>query len=187
LNCEERFLGTNPRLNDTDSDGLPDRFEFLAGSNPVAIDGLDDPDFDGNRNGGELGAHTDPQTDDSAYLSIAGYRYTINEQTVSVLPGQHCYDFAVENITLTPTTGTNVLPSGTNTVLLQLVAAPADSPEDFGTHRIACVRPRYRFAPAELKEPASGRMTIPLTAFKKAAGASTDPEVFDATRDCVVP
>ena len=51
---------------------------------------------------------------------------------------------------------------------------------------IACVRPRYRQSP-ELKEPPTGRMTVPLSAFKKPAGAPGDPEVFQADRDCIVP
>ena len=37
------------------------------------------------------------------------------------------------------------------------------------------------------KIPASGRMKIPLEAFKKPVGAPDDPEVFNAERDCVRP
>ena len=60
------------------------------------------------------------------------------------------------------------------------------SPEDFGNHQVACVRPRYRRDP-EVKTPSSGQMLLPITAFKKAWDVAPGPEVFDADRDCVVP
>ncbi|HEY3546992.1 MAG TPA: VWA domain-containing protein, partial [Propionicimonas sp.] len=52
-NCEERFLGTSPRVFDTDADGVPDGLEVLFGMNPVAADDLLDLDHDGAPNGVE--------------------------------------------------------------------------------------------------------------------------------------
>lgn len=188
-NCEERFIGTNPRLFDSDGDGLPDDVEFRMGSNPVVSDGLADPDFDHAVNDKEIKAHTDPQVDDVADFSRIAYRYAIVQRppgSVATNKGQSCYDFSVENITLAPTLAAGGLVEGTNTVMVRAVAAPLDSPEDFGSERIACVRPRYRQSP-ELKEPPTGQMTLPLSAFKKPAGAADDPEVFRAERDCISP
>jgi hypothetical protein len=182
-------LGTNSRLNDTDADGIPDLYEFLSGSNPVASDALADDDSDGNRNGTEVIGHMDPESNDSQYLSQSAYRYSVNEQTTSVMPGQHCYDFSVENITLVPTGSASSTP-GDNVVLLHMVSAPSDSPNDFGNHQIACVKPSYQYLPNEVKHPASGKMMVPLSAFKKAARAPGDPptvEVFDVTKDCISP
>jgi hypothetical protein len=78
------------------------------------------------------------------------------------------------------------LPEGTNTILIRVASTPADSPEDFGNHQVACARPTYLWDP-EVKTPASGEMMLPMTAFKKAFGPTPSEEVFDASRDCVVP
>ena len=187
-NCEERFLGTNPRLFDSDGDGLPDDVEFRMGSNPVVSDGLADPDFDQAHNDKEIKAHTDPQVNDVAEFSKIAYRYHIAVITggANLQPGRSCFDFSVENITLAPTLAAGGLPRGTNTVMLRMMAAPMDSPGDYGTGRIACIRPRYRQDP-EFKEPPTGHMTLPVSAFKKPAGPADDPEVFRADRDCVNP
>ncbi|MCC6809080.1 MAG: VWA domain-containing protein [Deltaproteobacteria bacterium] len=189
LNCEERFIGSNPRLYDSDADGIGDDVEFYAGSNAAQEDTLTDADFDGVRTGNELAVHTDPSADDSGNLSQIGYRYTVKE-TPSSDPGVpesvRCYDFAVENITLAPTEANGTHPDGTNVVYLTLTSAPLDAPDDFGNHRIACILPRFTLVP-ERKVPASGRMTVPLEAFKKPFGPPDDPEVFNAARDCISP
>jgi len=187
LNCEERYFGTNSRLIDSDADGYPDDVEVRMGTNPAAADTLSDMDFDGAPNGMELAAHTDPTHDDVGDFSRVGYRYTVKlARDEASLPGRLCYDFSVANITLVPTTDVPGLPLGTNDILLRVASTPADSPEDFGNHQVACVRPTYRRDP-EVKVPSSGQMFIPMTAFKKAWSATPSLEVFDANRDCVVP
>jgi uncharacterized protein YegL len=187
LNCEERYFGTNSRLIDSDADGFPDDLEVRMGTNPAAADTLYDSDFDGARNGTELAAHTDPLFNDVADFSVIAYRTSISLlRDDSALPGRLCYDFSVSNITLAPTGAAMGLPAGTNTVLIRVASAPADSPEDFGNHQVGCVRPRYQRDP-EVKTPSSGQMVIPMTAFKKAFGPTPSEEVFDASRDCVVP
>jgi hypothetical protein len=157
------------------------------GTNPAAADTLYDADFDGARNGTELAAHTDPLHNDVADFSRIAYRTSISLlRDERALPGRLCYEFSVSNITLAPTGTAMGLPEGTNTVLIRVASTPADSPEDFGNHQVACARPRYRRDP-EVKTPSSGQMVLPMTAFKKAFGPAPSEEVFDANRDCVVP
>ncbi|MGB8294822.1 MAG: VWA domain-containing protein [Polyangia bacterium] len=187
LNCEERYFGTNSRLIDSDADGFPDDLEVRMGTNPAANDILYDSDFDGARNGTELQAHTDPLYNDVANFSVIAYRYSISLlRDQSAQPGRLCYGFTVSNITLAPTLAALGLPEGTNTILIRVASAPGDSPEDFGNHQVACVRPNYRWDP-EVKTPSSGQMVLPMTAFKKLFGPTPSEEVFDANRDCVVP
>jgi hypothetical protein len=186
LNCEERLFGTNSRLIDSDADGFPDDVEIRMGTNPSSADTLADADLDGALNGTELAAHTDPTHNDVMDFSRIAYRTSLHLMRGSdTPPGRLCYDFSVSNITLVPT-GAAALPEGTNTVLFRVASAPADSPDDFGNHQVACVRPRYRTDP-EVKIPSSGQMLLPMTAFKKAWAESPSLEVFDADRDCVVP
>jgi len=167
LNCEERYFGTNSRLIDSDGDGFPDDVEVRMGTNPAAADALYDSDFDGARNGTELQAHTDPLHNDVADFSRIAYRYSISLlRDQRALPGRLCYDFSVTNITLAPTGTATGLPEGTNTVLIRVASTPADSPEDFGNHQVACVRPRYRRNP-EVKMPSSGQMVVPSRRSRK--------------------
>ena len=84
LNCEERFLGTSPRIFDTDADGIPDGLELPFGVNPVAVDDLLDLDHDGAPNGVEVRAHSDPTANDVGNLSIYGYRYDVKETEIRV-------------------------------------------------------------------------------------------------------
>ncbi len=73
--CEERLLGTSDSLMDTDADGIPDKVEFVAGTNFLAVDPLQDSDLDGVVNREEVRGHTDPRSNDAqAQLDLA-YRY----------------------------------------------------------------------------------------------------------------
>ncbi len=187
FNCEERLFGTNSRLIDSDADGFPDDVEIRMGTNPSAADTLADTELDGALNGTELAAHTDPTHNDVMDFSRIAYRSSLRLlRDLETPPGRLCYDFTVSNVTLVPTGAPAALPEGTNTVLFRVASAPADSPDDFGNHQVACVRPRYRRDP-EVKTPSSGQMLLPMTAFKKAWAPAPSPEVFDADRDCVVP
>jgi uncharacterized protein YegL len=197
LNCEERYVGTSLQLGDTDADGYSDDIEYRGGTNPVIADARGDLDFDSAPNGFELANHTDPLRDDVADFSQIAYRYTVNEITPTAgatqsadggTPGQSCYQFTVDNITLAPSLSTvpGSASGGTNTILLHVIATPSDNPNDPGTHQLACVRPRYQQSP-EAKSPLSGVMNVPQDAFKT-PGLGPDGGVgFDENRDCIVP
>jgi hypothetical protein len=73
--CEERLLGTDDSLFDTDGDGIPDRIEFLLGTNYLAVDTLEDYDLDGIVNREEIRGHTDPRSNDSQEQLDLAYRY----------------------------------------------------------------------------------------------------------------
>lgn len=187
LNCEERYLGTNYRVIDSDADGYTDDTEVRAGTNPTIADGLDDLDFDGAPNGIEIANHTDPQRSDVANFSKVAYRYGLTEiRDASAPSGQTCYAFETGNIALVPTQALDGLPDGTNTIYVWVATAPSDSPDDYGNYQVACVRPRYRTSPEE-KVPASGHMIIPREKFMKPGIMLDGSEGFDANRDCVVP
>ncbi len=57
---EENLLGTNDNNPDTDSDGMPDLWEYSHGLNPLANDANTDSDGDGATNLQEYQAGTDP-------------------------------------------------------------------------------------------------------------------------------
>jgi hypothetical protein len=73
--CEERLLGTDDSLYDSDADGIPDRIEFLLGTNYLSVDTLQDYDLDGIRNRDEIRGHLDPRSNDSQDQLDLAYRY----------------------------------------------------------------------------------------------------------------
>lgn len=82
--CEERLLGTDLTLGDSDGDGLPDGLELRAGTNYLASDYLLPPyDHDGTDNGDEVRQHTAPRLDDT--MGALGHAYRYDEQNEGVL------------------------------------------------------------------------------------------------------
>jgi hypothetical protein len=73
--CEERLLGTDDSLFDTDADGIPDRIEFLVGTNYLSVDPLHDSDLDGIVNREEIRGHLDPRSNDTQDQLDLAYRY----------------------------------------------------------------------------------------------------------------
>lgn len=186
LNCEERFLGTNPRLHDTDGDGLPDGVEISAGVSPVAPDTYVDLDRDLVTNGVEVRDHVDPTRDDRDYRFDLRYRYDLSR--TGIVDGRTCWEFNVSNISLAPTLAGPDGVRGVNEIRLVFGQIPLDTPFDAGTYRVACVRPSY-LLPEDVKDPPGGRIELPPEAFKKAGNLEDrdDPEIFDPERDCVRP
>src|SRR5262245_58014712 len=58
--CEERVIGTDPCVADTDGDGLSDFVEIMSHTNPLVPEDLIDTDRDGVSNADEVTGHTDP-------------------------------------------------------------------------------------------------------------------------------
>lgn len=73
--CEERLLGTDDSLFDTDADGIPDHVEFVSGTNYLAVDPLLDADMDGQVNREEIRGHTDARSNDTQTALDLAYRY----------------------------------------------------------------------------------------------------------------
>lgn len=186
LNCEERFLGTNPRLFDTDADGIPDNFEIVARVSPVAPDTYLDLDRDGELNGYEVRDHSNPNQDDKDVFRNIRYRYDLVR--TGVRDSQTCYDFTVSNISLVSSRPRADGEAGWNDIYLVFGQTPADSPMDFGDFRIACVRSRFLLE-LNSKYPPGGHVEITEADFKKASNFTdpSDPEIFDAAQDCIRP
>jgi hypothetical protein len=81
--CEERLLGTNDSLFDSDADGIPDKVEFVAGTNYLAVDHLKDLDFDGIFNRDEVRGHTDPRANDAQEQLDLAYRYQLTDEGIA--------------------------------------------------------------------------------------------------------
>ena len=77
--CEERVIGTDPCVADTDGDGLSDFVEVISRSNPLVAEDLIDTDRDGASNADEVMAHTDPLSNDGEYRADRGYVVQVSD------------------------------------------------------------------------------------------------------------
>ncbi len=165
--CEERLLGTSDSLMDTDADGLPDKVEFVAGTNFLAVDHLLDSDFDGVVNRDEIRGHTDPRSNDSqAQLDLA-YRYEeVDEGIKPVL--SFTQPFNISGVSLKNVSAS----SGTGLGYLRFIAGPPPTlawkdPEDvtaggdFG-------------APVDISKP--NKDGYKLTSCRKQVGGGCSPD-----------
>ena len=76
--CEENFLGTDPRLPDSDGDRLTDGLELVEHTDPTTADALADPDFDGILNREEIRAGTLPLVPDLSRYRTDAVRYSLD-------------------------------------------------------------------------------------------------------------
>lgn len=164
-NCEERILGTNRTLADSDRDRIPDGLEFVFGTDPLKDDMKLDVDFDGILSGEEIRIHSSPVLADPDIRGTYRYIYDVNE-----LPERpdwrRCYSFDVRRVRLVTTKETaGAGTQGYNEILVYFGEGPADDPSDFGKWRAACVRADY-VAPS-YKNPATGKVTLTDENFKE--------------------
>lgn len=110
--CEERLLGTDPSLFDTDRDGYPDQVEFFQGSNYLETDHLKDSDMDGVLNGEELDQHLDPGCNDVLARSGKGYRYRVVDEGLRVVP-YTSQPFLISGVEITDVSGRSEAGAGT--------------------------------------------------------------------------
>ena len=154
--CEERVLGTDACMGDTDGDGPNDLVEFLSGTNPIVPENLGDADRDGIINLDEVIAHTDPQSADNAYFAERGYVYSIADAAPTP-DGRACYHIRVENISLVDTLARPNppfadIPRGTNDIYLYAQFGREASARSFGVSSLRV--DQVRFTPPNKKVPA---------------------------------
>jgi hypothetical protein len=124
----ENYLGTNPTLMDTDTDGIPDGDEVRWGLNPLSALSLDS-DGDLLDDNAEILQGSDPTVADSAYRSRWPMRYDLVPHPQG--NGSVCYDYTVSGPPLL---------DGPNAVQLFVAEAPgAVLNTDYGVWRTACV------------------------------------------------
>lgn len=174
--CEERYLGTDLRLFDTDGDRFSDGVEVRFGMDPTKReDASRDDDADGTRNADELLAGWTPGAKEILGDNPAKQRFTITPEPESA-DGRSCYDFEITGIRLMTTRALGADKRGKNHIEVVFMEGPRDDPADFGTVRSACLTPRW-VAP-DLKQPANGVIELADDDF----GDPTDP-----MRRCVDP
>lgn len=78
--CEERLMGTDPSLTDTDGDNLPDGLELKRGTDHLNPDSAEDFDEDGVSNGDEMREGTDPRSIDEAQRLGLAARYDLTRE-----------------------------------------------------------------------------------------------------------
>jgi len=192
--CEEKVIGTDSKIVDTDRDRIPDGVEFLWGTDPMIRDDKVDVDFDGHLSGDEIRAHSAPKVADPKIHAEYRYIYDVKEQPERP-DKRRCYDFTVRRIRLITTelkegAGTR----GYNDILLYFGEGPADDPKDFGKFKAACVRAQY--VEPDFKYPPDGKVTLQEADFldlnqlvKDRAAAANDPGCKKSPPDdtCVDP
>ncbi|MCC6746240.1 MAG: VWA domain-containing protein [Deltaproteobacteria bacterium] len=178
--CEEKIVGTDPKVPDTDRDRIPDGVEFFAGTDPTRDDSKLDVDFDGKLSGEEINTHSSPTVADPEVHAELKYLYDVHEQAERP-DRRRCYDFSVKQVRLVTTLGKNRAGSlGYNEIMIYFGEGPADDPRDFGNFKAACVRAQY--VTPNFKFPADGKVHVPAAKFmplhelmKARADAASDP------------
>jgi hypothetical protein len=155
--CEERVLGTDACVTDSDGDGLSDLVEFLAQTNSLVADDLNDADGDGRPNVDEVAQHTDALSADLAFARERGYGYSIQEAKPTE-DGRACYDVNLFNITLVPTLQRNspdgsgaIIQKGTNDIYVYFQVGHENDPRGTGIGSLF-VQP-IKFTPPGTKKP----------------------------------
>jgi Bacterial TSP3 repeat len=161
--CEERVLGTDACIADTDGDGLPDLVEFLNGTNPLVPEDLNDDDRDGLDNVNEVLAHTDPLSADIPFQRERGYGYSVTDAPKTV-DGRACYNIDIYNVTVvgteqrpSPDGSGLVIAKGTNDIYIYLQVGQDNDPRGTGIGSLFV--PTVRFTPPATRRP-SGVITF---------------------------
>ncbi len=160
--CEERVIGTDPCVADTDGDGLSDFVEVMSRTNPLVPEDLIDTDRDGTSNADEVTGHTDPLSNDGEYRADRGYVVQVSDAAPTA-DGRACYHVRATNVSLVPTQARpdalgNIIAAGTNDILLYFQAGRSNDPHGVGIAET--FEQRVIFTPPNTKDPAG---TIGMT------------------------
>lgn len=161
--CEERVLGTDSCVSDTDGDGIPDVVELMSSTNPLIAEDLSDDDRDGYSNVDEVQAHTDPLSADIAFRNERGYQYTV-EPADPTPDGRACYKIRAFNISLlTPARRTNApypdIKQGTNDLYLYMLVGRDNDPRGTGVGSLVVRQVIYD--PPKKRKPAGVLDVVP--------------------------
>ena len=153
--CEERVLGTDSCVSDTDGDSIPDLVEVLSRTNPLDPEDLRDSDADGTTNADEVLAHTDSTSDDNAFRSARAYGYDIKDSYPED-DGRPCYEFRVDHITLANTLERRndpfpPIPSGMNDVYMYFEVGRQNQVHGAGIGSLSVTQ--LRFIPPSTRVP----------------------------------
>jgi hypothetical protein len=153
--CEERVLGTDACVADTDGDGLSDFIEFMSQTNPLVAEALQDDDRDGTSNADEVTMHSDPESADQAYQADRGYQYQITPAQPTA-DGRACYNVSVDNVSVVrtlarPNQPLTPIPAGNNEIYLYLESGRPDDPNGVGIASI--LTQEVNFDPPSTKVP----------------------------------
>ena len=131
--CEERLLGTEDCMGDSDYDGIPDLVELFGSTDPLGTEGTLDADRDGFGNLDELRRHTDPTSNDHEFLGSHSYEYDWEQLPVpaagsaeaasDACPGRSRYQVSFSNLGLVETLKTETHDQGANDLYLYSVFA----------------------------------------------------------------
>ncbi|MFL5321545.1 MAG: calcium-binding protein [Myxococcaceae bacterium] len=162
-NCEERVLGTDSCVSDTDGDGIPDVVELLSSTNPLVPEDLADDDRDGFSNVDEVQSHTDPHSADVAFRTERGYQYTV-EDADPTPDGRACYKIRAYNISLMtslrrPNPPYADIKQGTNDLYLYMLVGRDNDPRGTGVGSLV-VRP-VTYDPPKKRKPAGALDVVP--------------------------
>lgn len=153
--CEERVIGTDSCVADTDGDGLSDFIEFMSQTNPLVPEALQDDDRDGTTNADEVTRHSDPESADQAFQVDRGYQYQITSAQPTP-DGRACYTIRVDNVSLVrtlarPNQPLTPIPAGNNEIYLYLQSGRPNDPNGVGIASI--LTEEVNFNPPSTKSP----------------------------------
>jgi hypothetical protein len=153
--CEERVIGTDPCVADTDGDGLSDFVEIMSRTNPLVPEDLTDTDRDGASNADEVTGHTDPLSNDGEFRSDRGYVVQVSDADPTP-DGRACYHVRATNVSLVATQARpdllgNIIPAGTNDIILYFQSGRSNDPHGVGIAET--FEQRVLFTPPGTKSP----------------------------------
>ena len=160
--CEERVIGTDPCVADTDGDGLSDFVEVMSRTNPLVPEDLIDTDRDGTSNADEVTGHTDPLSNDGEYRADRGYgcRSATPRPRPTAAPATTCArpTSRWSPPRPGPTRVGNIIAAGTNDIHLYFQSGRSNDPHGVGIaetfeQRVIFSPPTRRIPPARSPSP----------------------------------